>query len=471
MPMINCPECGKEISDLASACPNCGFPMGFEATKVNQNYGGNVQNQHPIIAVCTSDNKEDEKSKIWDILSAITLVIFPLAPIGIAIMWIKKVPKSFVVRILGTAVFGLAFLIWFATTVSDTDKGNEIVAEKEIEESFAVENESKEKEKNNQILEETEQETHVEKSVEEGEKEIDTIEYEDVFFYDLMDNIDYYNGKYIRTVIQVSSCYENDDKKYIRSQYSDYDLSENRDDITVYPDNYRDFEYGEYITVEGRIAKDGNNDVLANAHIVNHGDEARKTFEDGLAICKEEYNKKLMSQRETFIESCTEVSYEDLRRYPDTYKDKPIKLKIYAKDVEPDGWIFPGDIIATYQGEELAVYDGRAVREPRILEGDTITVYAVGYGLSKMQIKQKGLVFNKTVDEYDVPAIQIKYTENDNVYYEKSVDTDETNLYDAGKDAGEKLNEGLDSNDWDENKEKAREAGEKAADFINNLIE
>lgn len=471
MPMINCPECGKEISDLASACPNCGFPMGFEATKVNQNYGKNIQSQHPIIAVCTSDNKEDEKSKMWDILSAITLVIFPLAPIGIAIMWIKKVPKSSFVRILGTAVFGLAFLIWFATTVSDTDKGNEIVAEKEIEESFAVENKSKEKEQNNQILEETEQETHAEKSVGEGEKEIDAIEYEDIFFFDLMDNIDYYNGKYIRTVIQVFSCYENDDKKYIRSQYSDYELSENSDDITVYPDNYIDFEYGEYITVEGRIAKDGNNDVLENAHIVNYGDEARKTFEDGLAICKEEYNKKLLSQREVFIESCEEVSYEDLRRYPDTYKDKPIKLKIYAEDVEPDGWVFPGDIIATYQGEELAVYDGRAVREPRILEGDTITVYAVGYGLSKMQVKQKGLVLNKTVDEYDVPAIQIKYTENDNVYYEKAVDLDEKNLYNEGKDAGAKLKEGLDSADWDENKEKAREAGEKAADFINNLIE
>lgn len=27
MPLINCPECGKEISDKANSCPNCGCPI------------------------------------------------------------------------------------------------------------------------------------------------------------------------------------------------------------------------------------------------------------------------------------------------------------------------------------------------------------------------------------------------------------------------------------------------------------
>lgn len=27
MALIKCPECGKEVSDLASTCPNCGFPL------------------------------------------------------------------------------------------------------------------------------------------------------------------------------------------------------------------------------------------------------------------------------------------------------------------------------------------------------------------------------------------------------------------------------------------------------------
>ena len=36
MALINCPECGKQISDQAGACPNCGCPIGesdLKATK------------------------------------------------------------------------------------------------------------------------------------------------------------------------------------------------------------------------------------------------------------------------------------------------------------------------------------------------------------------------------------------------------------------------------------------------------
>ena len=30
MSLIQCPECGKEISDKAGACPNCGMPLRLE---------------------------------------------------------------------------------------------------------------------------------------------------------------------------------------------------------------------------------------------------------------------------------------------------------------------------------------------------------------------------------------------------------------------------------------------------------
>ena len=33
MGMIKCPECGKEISDKAEACPNCGAPMAKRCPK------------------------------------------------------------------------------------------------------------------------------------------------------------------------------------------------------------------------------------------------------------------------------------------------------------------------------------------------------------------------------------------------------------------------------------------------------
>lgn len=33
MAMMECPECGKNVSDLAPACPNCGYPVAEEAEK------------------------------------------------------------------------------------------------------------------------------------------------------------------------------------------------------------------------------------------------------------------------------------------------------------------------------------------------------------------------------------------------------------------------------------------------------
>lgn len=35
MALIKCPECGKEVSDRASACPNCGCPISDSNSSVN----------------------------------------------------------------------------------------------------------------------------------------------------------------------------------------------------------------------------------------------------------------------------------------------------------------------------------------------------------------------------------------------------------------------------------------------------
>lgn len=53
MAMINCPECGKEISDKAESCPNCGFPL---KSKNNNQY-----TQAPVIPT-QSINKSSKNS-------------------------------------------------------------------------------------------------------------------------------------------------------------------------------------------------------------------------------------------------------------------------------------------------------------------------------------------------------------------------------------------------------------------------
>lgn len=46
MAMIKCPECGKEISDKASSCPNCGCPM---STSVGNSGMGKISKWKVII--------------------------------------------------------------------------------------------------------------------------------------------------------------------------------------------------------------------------------------------------------------------------------------------------------------------------------------------------------------------------------------------------------------------------------------
>lgn len=40
MALISCPDCGKEVSEQAPACPNCGRPMGNENNWQRTTEGG-----------------------------------------------------------------------------------------------------------------------------------------------------------------------------------------------------------------------------------------------------------------------------------------------------------------------------------------------------------------------------------------------------------------------------------------------
>lgn len=34
MALITCPECGKEVSDTANNCPNCGYPIAQKKLQI-----------------------------------------------------------------------------------------------------------------------------------------------------------------------------------------------------------------------------------------------------------------------------------------------------------------------------------------------------------------------------------------------------------------------------------------------------
>lgn len=355
-------------------------------------------------------------SVVFSVLTLVAVIgIIAFIVIAIVAKIKKKSVKKYLLTAAGCFVAMIVFSIVTAALYNGTDQ--------QIEADARKAQEIVEKEKRQDKKEEQAKEKEINESVKKEEVAVD--EYTDVFFFDLANEPKEYDGKLVRTVVQVEYCFGSGKDSQIRSKSTDFDLTGQNEYIEIYLKDYKhfdkdDYESGEFITVEGEASIGNSHPQILKAVVVKGGSE---TYESDLTEYKQAYNEKLQQEKEEFIEKCTTVSYEDLRRYPDSYVDMPIKLTIYIKTAKPDGWIFQGDIIATYEGGELGVYDDRIKREPRIMEGDTITVYAVGSGLGTMKTQQKvdvGIaVVNKTVDKYEVPSIKIKYTANDKDFVEQ----------------------------------------------------
>lgn len=62
MALINCPECGKQISDAAQVCPDCGFPVG--KTKYCQHCGQKIPVENKFCNKCGRQVSEIHSSNI-----------------------------------------------------------------------------------------------------------------------------------------------------------------------------------------------------------------------------------------------------------------------------------------------------------------------------------------------------------------------------------------------------------------------
>ena len=87
MALINCPECGKEISDKAVACPNCGCPISSEASSISTSVttpSSNNDDGKPSTPV-----KREKKGKIALIIIIAVVVLASACVLG----WIFLLPE------------------------------------------------------------------------------------------------------------------------------------------------------------------------------------------------------------------------------------------------------------------------------------------------------------------------------------------------------------------------------------------
>lgn len=86
MALINCPECGKEISDKVKACPNCGYPLENETP-------GDEAEQKPQPVEVTAINLGDPKKK-KTVLAVIIIAIVAIAAIVIGVLTYQAKQKA-----------------------------------------------------------------------------------------------------------------------------------------------------------------------------------------------------------------------------------------------------------------------------------------------------------------------------------------------------------------------------------------
>lgn len=455
-----CSNCGKSIIEGSKFCPHCGHSISIlEISDHNEKENSSYQ-EHTSPQPSTEMSAIPPKTNIiWSILSWICFtffalgccVFFPTITAGlflilsIYVLPIKQIrnirnhiiPMTWLRILIGIMLFVVAVGLYSPTNV---DRENQV---KSAEESVALTSNQEiqdltdvdEKQENLPLSDETE----------ESEK-TDTIE--KVFFMDIVKNVTEYKGKQVETTIPVD--YINYEGVIISES-----LSKSGKHIAIPTCDVSYYDSSsliKYVTVQGRVKEDSTEIHIIDPVIIFSGENAPSNYLEE----KQAYDTMIIQAkvaiREEFINSAQETTYESLRRNPDSNKGQPLKMRVYISEVEVDGFISNGAVWAKLDGKDIVIYDDREVREPRLMEGDTITIYAKGDGLTKIKTYEKGTgllgsdLGANVVDEREEPSVRMIYTELDDVskFSAETLTLDEDNYYyKKGAELAEKLNEAL----------------------------
>ena len=262
-----------------------------------------------------------------------------------------------------------------------------------------------------------------------------------VFYVDLSKDFGSYEGKIVEMTVPVKEVNTSGRftvrdriKSELRIETNDESLYKKKNDIA-------------FATVCGMAEVKYGYASITNAEVLWYGTEAPSDYVALVSEYEAAVRAAKVKAREDFIASAVEVSYDDLRRYPDTYKGKAMKLYLYVDNVEADGLLTVGNIFATYNGGEIGVHDKRELREPRLMAGDYITVYATGAGLSTVKVYAKGTgilgsdIGADVKEKYEIPLVEMIYTDKDNVdMFSASETASEDFYYNKGAEFADKLN-------------------------------
>lgn len=206
-----------------------------------------------------------------------------------------------------------------------------------------------------------------------------------IFYIDLAYSYSDYLGRIVETTIPADNFISSGNIS------TNSDMLANRICVVLGDESYREkLNEIKYITVCGKVSYEYAEVRLTDCTLLSSGMEPPQAYTEQLEKYKEMVILGKLIERESFLDSADKISYDVLRRNPDSNKDKALALSVSIVEVEPDGFFSNGVVEARYQGRTIYIYDEREYREPRLSAGDQLTIYAKGRGLTTVKTYEKG---------------------------------------------------------------------------------
>lgn len=206
MALIKCPECGKEISDKASVCVNCGYPISEyveelkrkeEQERIEQlrkqqeeekkkykrckycgadavgedgycescgayQFADGGQQEITFSSEIRKANYAEEKPKFWESWWFLTLMCLAIPPVGLCMLWIAKKPKYAPVRTTISVFLAMYAVVWcvamFGESGSTSTQTDSTQTEEEDQEQKQEQEQNPKKQDDNEKKEDSYQE-------------------------------------------------------------------------------------------------------------------------------------------------------------------------------------------------------------------------------------------------------------------------------------------------------------------------
>lgn len=101
-----------------------------------------------------------------------------------------------------------------------------------------------------------------------------------------------------------------------------------------------------------------------------------------------------------------DVTYEDIYRNPETWRDKELKIVVHVDKYESKFFGTVGTYYCNVNGQPLLIVDVRKTEEPTIAAGDNVVVYGLGGGMATLTESDKNII-GITTDKQESKIPQI----------------------------------------------------------------